>query len=82
MIPIDRYNKNYDMFLLGNLGAGGEDAIIEQIKNEDALYLIVKDDENVNWQNPSKVRSYIKENMECIGKKSYFEVYQNKKVEK
>ena len=79
MIPVDRYNKNYDMFLLGNIGAGGEDSIIDKIKNEDALYLIVTDDENINWQNPSKVRSYIKENMEYIGTKSYFDVYQNKK---
>lgn len=81
MIPIDRYNKNYDMFLLGNLGAGGEDSIIEQIKNEDALYFIVKDDGNINWQNPSKVRSYIKENMEYVGSKSYFDIYQNKTEE-
>ena len=78
MIPIDRYNKNYDMFLLGNIGAGGEDAIIEQIKSEDALYFIAKDEANVNWQNPPKVRAYIKENMECLGVKGYFEIYQNK----
>ena len=82
MVPIDRYNKNYDMFLLGNLGAGGEDAIIEQIKSEDALYLIIKDEENINWKNPSKVRSYIKENMEYVGEKSYFEIYQNKAEDK
>lgn len=82
MVPIDRYNKNYDMFLLGDLGAGGEDAIIEQIKSEDALYLIIKDEENINWKNPSKVRSYIKENMEYVGEKSYFEIYQNKAEDK
>ena len=78
MIPIDRYNKNYDMFLLGNLGVGGEQSIIEKIKNEDALYLIMKDDNSVNWQNPAAVRLYIKENMEYVGTKGYFDIYQNK----
>ncbi|MBQ3408230.1 MAG: glycosyltransferase family 39 protein [Clostridia bacterium] len=81
MIPVDRYNKNYDMFCLGNLGAGGEDAIIENIKNEDALYLIAKDDTPLNWQNPPKVRAYVKENMEYVGSKSYFDIYQNKTIE-
>lgn len=78
MIPLDRYNKNYDMFCIGNLGDGGEDSIIEEIKREDAIYLIMKNEENVNWQNPTKVRSYIKENMELVGNISFFEIYQNK----
>lgn len=82
MIPIDRYNKDYDMFCIGNLGTGGEDAVIERIKNEDALYLIQKDDTNLNWQNPKKVREYIKENMELIGSKDRFDVYQNKEINK
>ena len=69
MIPIDRYNKDYDMFLRGNIGIGSEDAIIERIQNEDALYLIKKKGEGVNWQNPHKVTAYIRENMEYIGTK-------------
>ena len=28
MIPIDRYNKNYDLFLIGNLGKDGEEGQI------------------------------------------------------
>lgn len=78
MIPIDRYNKNYDMFLVGNLGSGGEEAIIEKIKNEDALYFIMKDEYKLYWQNPQKVRAYIKENMELVDSRSYFDIYQNK----
>ena len=77
MIPMDRYNKNYDMFRIGNFGSGGEDSIIECIKNEDALYLIVKDDKKLNWQNPSKVRAYMLENMELVESVGIFDVYRN-----
>lgn len=80
MIPLDRYNKNYDMFCIGNFGNGGEDSIIEKIKTEDALYMILREDNAVNWQNPTKVRSYIKENMEHIGSKNIFDIYRNKEV--
>lgn len=80
MIPIDRYNKDYDMFLRGNIGIGSEDAIIERIQKEDALYLIKKKGEGVNWQNPHKVTAYIRENMEYIGTKDCFDIYQNKEI--
>jgi len=80
MIPKDRYNKNFDMLCVGSFGSGGEASVIENIKNEDALYLIVKDEKNCNCQNIDQIRSYIKENMEFIGTKSYFEIYQNKTV--
>lgn len=78
MIPIDRYNKNYDMFNKGNLGSGGEDAQIDKIKNEDAKYLILKDNYNRNWQTPEKVRAYIKENLEKTGEIGSFDIYENK----
>ena len=78
MIPNERYNKNYDMFLKGNLGTGGESAQIENIKNEDALYLIMKDEFSRNWQNPEEVRSYIKENLNRIGEIEMFDIYENK----
>lgn len=77
MIPIDRYNKNYDMFLKGNLGSGGEAAQIENIKNEDALYLIMKDENARNWQNPEDVRAYIKENLKQVGSVGLYDIYEN-----
>lgn len=79
MIPIDRYTKDYDLFLIGNLGAGGENAQIEKIKNEDAKYLIMNDNYGLNWQNPITVRAYIKQNLvksETIG---IFDVYEHTK---
>ena len=32
MIPIDRYNKNYDMFNIGNLGFKGEERTNRKFK--------------------------------------------------
>jgi hypothetical protein len=62
-IPINQYNKDYDMFLKGNLGGNGEDEIIDRINNEkNAIYLLKKS--GLNWQNPSKVRKYIIDNLE------------------
>lgn len=78
MIPINRYNKDYDMFLKGNLGSKGEDGQIEKIKNEDALFLIMKDKYTRNWQNPEKVRKYIKQNMEKVDEFMHYDVYTNR----
>lgn len=78
MIPIDRYNKDYDMFCRGNLGAGGEKAQIERIKNEDAIYMIKKDDSRLNWQNPNRVRAYIKENLDYVETFESYDVYKHK----
>lgn len=81
MIPINRYNKNYDMFNIGNFGAGGEESQIESIKNEDARYLILGDDYSRNWQNPEQVRSYIKENLVYIESIGMYDVYENRTSE-
>lgn len=78
MIPEGRYTKDYDMFLNGNFGKGGEDLQIEKIKNEDAQFLIINDEYSRNWQNPEKVRAYVKENLELKGSVDIYDVYENK----
>lgn len=76
-IPIDVYNKNYDMFLKGNIGKDGEAGIIEDLKNEEnSIYLIKKEEYGRNWQNPEEVRKYIIENMNKVGEILYFDIYQ------
>ena len=76
-IPINKYNKDYDLFCKGNLGSKGEQGIIERIKNEDnVIYLIKKD--NLNWQNPDEVREYIINNLKYKGEISIFYIYENK----
>lgn len=75
MISLDIYNKDYDMFLKGNLGAKGENGIIERIQREEnAVYLLKMD--YLNWQNPNKVRDYIMNNLKYIGNISIFYIYE------
>ena len=78
MIPIERYNKNFDMFLKGNLGSRGESGQIEVLENmEEKNILIMKDTIRRNWQNPEEVRKYIKKNMTKIETIGVFDVYCN-----
>lgn len=77
MIPIDRYNKDYDMFNKGNLGADGENRIIQEISNfKNTKYLILKDKFNKNWQTPLNIIDYIKENKTKIDEIEIFDIYE------
>ena len=74
-IPLNMYNKDYDMFNRGNLGVDGENRIIDRIKNEkDSVYLLKKD--GINWQNPNVVREFVTDNLNRIDEISIFEVYE------
>lgn len=76
MIPLDKYNKDFDMFLKGNLGSTSEDGQIDKIKNMKNAVLLVKNDKiALNWQTPTKVIEYIKNNLKMVGTVSFFEVY-------
>lgn len=77
-IPINHYYRDYDMFLIGNLGKKGEEGQIQKIEQEDenTLYLIRKPNLNQNWQTPKKVIQYIRENKKKIEEISIYEVYQ------
>lgn len=86
MIPLDRYNKDFDMFLEGNLGAKGEEGQIEKIQEmqkdnaeteqEKNLILIKNETMQLNWQTPKKVINYVRENLEKIGTISFFEIFE------
>jgi len=78
MIPINKYNKDYDMFLKGNIGKDGEEGQIEKIKQKDenTIYLIKRKGLNLNWQTPLKVIEYIRENLKLTGEISIYEIYQ------
>ncbi len=77
MIPINRYNKDYDMFLKGNIGKEGEEGQIQKIKQKDenTLYLIRNKQIRTNWQTPLMVVDYIRENLEKIEEIEIYEVY-------
>lgn len=76
-IPLNKYIKNYDMFLKGNIGKDGEDGIIEKINNEknDVVYLVKQKQYKLNWQAPTKVIEYIRNNMQEIEDVSIFTAY-------
>lgn len=77
MIPINKYNKDYDMFLKGNIGKDGQDGQIQKIKQKapNELILIRKRNLQSNWQTPTKVIDYVRKNLKLIGEVSIYEVY-------
>ena len=76
-IPIDQYNKNYDMFNKGNLGEKGEKGIIEDLeKKNDIQILILQDKYNRNWQTPLKVIEYVKADLNKKGSVGVFDIYE------
>ena len=76
-IPLDIYYKDYDMFLIGNIGSKGEEGQIEKLQKDTNKIVIIKSDGvSLNWQNPNKVREYIKQNMDYKYSILYFDVYE------
>ena len=77
-IPLNKYTKDYDMFLKGNLGKDGENGQIEKIQkeaDENTIYLIKKQEYGINWQTPMTVINYIKENFTKTGEISIYDTY-------
>lgn len=78
MIPIDKYNKDYDMFLKGNIGAKGEEGQIEKLETlTNAIILIMNEKHRRNWQNPEQVRKYIIKNWTKVGEIKQFDIYEH-----
>lgn len=76
-IPLDIYYKDYDMFLIGNIGSKGEEGQIEKLQKDTNKIVIIKSDGvSLNWQNPNKVREYIKQNMDYKYSILYFDIYE------
>mgnify|MGYP004595386251 FL=1 len=77
MIPINNYNKDYDMFLKGNIGKDGQEGQIQKIKQKETneIILIRKRNLQSNWQTPTEVVNYVRENLEFMGELSIYEVY-------
>lgn len=76
MIPNNKYNKDYDMLLKGNLGKNGEDNLIKEIEEENNIvYLILKNNYNKNWQTPMDIINYVLSNKEKIGEIECFDIY-------
>lgn len=78
MIPLNRYNKDYDMFNVGNLGSKGEPGQIENIEKEKGNIKVFIKNNNYsrNWQNPEMVRKWIIKNMNKTGEIGTFDIYE------
>ena len=77
MIPLNKYNKDYDMFLKGNLGSEGEEGQIDKIKNMENAYILIKNENlSLNWQTPKDVINYVRNNLKKVDTVSFFDVFE------
>ena len=75
-IVLNRYKKNYDMLLIGNIGENGVEKIINEIKDSHNVYYFVKNPQYaLNWQLPEDIVDYIKNNLKYHETVSVFDVY-------
>ncbi len=76
MIPLDRYYKDYNMLLKGNIGYQGEKKIIDEIsRNQNEKYLILDNKYSKNWQTPMKIIEYVLNEKDRVGQIEIFNVY-------
>ena len=75
-IVLNRYKKNYDMLLIGNIGENGVEKIINEIKDSHNVYYFVKNSQYaLNWQLPEDIVDYIRNNLKYHETVSVFDVY-------
>ncbi len=72
MIPIDKYYKNFNLLLVGNVGSN---TVGELLWRECAIYLVAKDEGSMGKQAHVELVVYIKENYTKIGEVLGFDVY-------
>ena len=64
------------MFLKGNIGKDGEDGIINDInESHNTIYLLKNKKYSINWQSPTKVIDFIRNNLDYVGDYDMFEVF-------
>ena len=74
MIPIDRYHKNYNMLLKGNLGSNSYKKITKEINNNKNIIYLIRNNED-NWQIPKDIISFTKKNKKKIDEIGVYDVY-------
>lgn len=78
-IPLDNYEKNWDMLLVGNLGSNTVEDLLES--DRPALYLLIKDESLYGLQDHYELLDYIKTNYEKVDEIRGFYVYEsNEKI--
>ena len=75
-IVLNKYKKNYDMLLIGNIGERGVEKIINEIKDSHNVYYFVKNPQYaLNWQLPENIIDYIRNNLKYHETVSVLDVY-------
>ena len=75
-IPLDIYNKNYSMFLKGNIGNDGEEKMIKEINESyKCMYLVKQTQYKQNWQTPLKVVDFIRNNLHLVDSVYIYDCY-------
>ncbi len=72
-IPLDEYEKNWDMLLIGNLGAAKIDDLLSCDQN--CLYLVRDDVSVLSKQNYFELMKHVKDNYERVDEVAVFGVY-------
>jgi len=76
-IPIDKYEKYFDLLLKGNLGQKGVQKVIDKIEglSDNSLFLILNDSTSLNWQFPKEVIEFIRNNYNNVGSIANYDIY-------
>lgn len=72
MIPVDKYYKNFNLLLVGNIGSN---SVEDLLWRENAIYLVARNEDSLGKQAHTELVEYIKENYTKIGEVSGFDAY-------
>lgn len=73
MLPLDKYNKDFDLLLVGNLGTKTVGDLLSDSK--DTVYLVKRDESSLGSQSHFELIHYIKNNYKKQGEVLWFDVY-------
>lgn len=75
---LKKNNGDMDLPFYGNMGKNGEDGMIEKIKKLEKTKILILTEEDEFYQESTKIRNYIKENLEYAGEIRQFSIYEKK----
>lgn len=76
-IPIELYEKNWDMLLVGNIGTNSVEDLLES--SDKCLYLVYKYTDDLGSQDHFQLIEYIKQSYTKVGEVLFFDVYEEQK---
>lgn len=80
MINLKQSHGFYDLLFYGNLGYNGIEKIKYDIDSrENTEFLVVTDDKDIFWQEPTEIREYIINNLNYVGTISNYSIYSTNK---